>query len=114
MPILYYRANPAGTTHLAEFDAEGAAQSATSDFYNYTDNWGLIKLGVPFNSNLKHKLGYNGQSVLDAEAVFVGNTTNTMINLSAGAPYRSDSYILISAGHDGLYGTRDDLYNFDN
>ncbi len=29
-------------------------------------------------------------------------------------PYRSDSYILISAGSDGLYGTGDDICNFGN
>ena len=27
-------------------------------------------------------------------------------------PYRPDSYILISAGADGLYGTSDDICNF--
>ena len=27
-------------------------------------------------------------------------------------PYRADSYILISAGPDGLYGTGDDITNF--
>ncbi len=27
-------------------------------------------------------------------------------------PYRSDSFILLSAGFDGEYGTRDDVYNF--
>ena len=27
-------------------------------------------------------------------------------------PYRADSYILISAGIDGLYGTSDDMTNF--
>ncbi len=27
-------------------------------------------------------------------------------------PYRADSYILISAGADGLYGTSDDITNF--
>jgi hypothetical protein len=27
-------------------------------------------------------------------------------------PYRPDSYILISAGADGLYGTQDDVTNF--
>ena len=27
-------------------------------------------------------------------------------------PYRPDSYILISAGVDGLYGTNDDICNF--
>ena len=28
-------------------------------------------------------------------------------------PYRSESFILLSAGPDGLYGTADDVYNFD-
>jgi hypothetical protein len=28
-------------------------------------------------------------------------------------PYRRDSYILISAGYDGLYGTADDVLNFE-
>lgn len=28
-------------------------------------------------------------------------------------PYRAETYILISAGEDGLYGTMDDICNFD-
>jgi len=28
-------------------------------------------------------------------------------------PYRAGSYILISAGKDGLYGSPDDIFNFD-
>jgi hypothetical protein len=31
---------------------------------------------------------------------------------SMARPMRSDSYILISAGFDGLYGTSDDVFNF--
>jgi hypothetical protein len=27
-------------------------------------------------------------------------------------PHNKDSYILISAGWDGIYGTRDDVFNF--
>ncbi len=29
-------------------------------------------------------------------------------------PHRADSYILISAGVDGFYGTSDDICNFGN
>ena len=29
------------------------------------------------------------------------------------APYRRDSFILVSAGQDGLYGTADDICNFE-
>jgi hypothetical protein len=28
-------------------------------------------------------------------------------------PYRADSFILISAGKDGDFGTADDVFNFD-
>jgi len=28
-------------------------------------------------------------------------------------PFRADTYILISAGKDGLYGTKDDICNFE-
>jgi len=28
-------------------------------------------------------------------------------------PYRDDGFILISAGFDGLYGTPDDVFNFE-
>jgi hypothetical protein len=27
-------------------------------------------------------------------------------------PYNKNTYILIAAGHDGIYGTRDDICNF--
>ena len=32
--------------------------------------------------------------------------------ISIERPYRAHSYILISAGVDGLYGTGDDVFNF--
>ncbi|MFC1763773.1 hypothetical protein ACFL6U_17070, partial [Planctomycetota bacterium] len=41
------------------------------------------------------------------EAMSFGGTA------SVSRPQRRDSYILISAGWDGLYGTRDDVTNFD-
>jgi len=31
---------------------------------------------------------------------------------TASRPYRTGSFILISAGKDGLYGTDDDIFNF--
>jgi hypothetical protein len=32
---------------------------------------------------------------------------------TARQPYRSDTYILLSAGYDGEYGTVDDIFNFE-
>ncbi len=40
---------------------------------------------------------------------------NTMSDKGPGPsrPYRPDSFILLSAGYDGLYGTADDVCNFE-
>ena len=43
---------------------------------------------------------------------FYKATKNEKITILSGRPYRSDSYILLSAGYDGEYGTDDDIYNF--
>ena len=44
---------------------------------------------------------------------FYEETWNEKVEISTGRPYRMDSYILMSAGFDGLYGTRDDIFNFE-
>ncbi len=36
----------------------------------------------------------------------------TRLAQAALGPIRADSYILMSAGFDGEYGTKDDIYNF--
>jgi hypothetical protein len=40
------------------------------------------------------------------------NTKSDKIQTSVRS-YRADSYILLSAGYDGLYGTADDVCNFE-
>jgi len=44
--------------------------------------------------------------------LFYDQTQNTNF-VSPPRPYRADSFILHSAGPDGLYGTVDDVFNFD-
>jgi hypothetical protein len=43
---------------------------------------------------------------------FYWNIRNEKVS-TISRPYRADSYILISAGWDGEYGTADDICNFD-
>ena len=43
---------------------------------------------------------------------FYLNTENEQAQLKS-EPYMRDSFILISAGRDGLYGTADDICNFE-
>jgi type II secretory pathway pseudopilin PulG len=107
LPILYYRANQSNLYH------DLLDPLNTKNIYNYKDNHELVKLGKPDDSAFVHplfqdttELIYNGEGQM-----FYKNTLNEKAP-SIDQPYHCDSYILISAGHDGIYGNRDDVYNF--
>jgi prepilin-type N-terminal cleavage/methylation domain-containing protein len=106
-PILYYRANTASRV----FDT-GPFQDR---IYNGEDNVELIRLGK-IESGENHTLvtndGVNGQGGLyfyDEDYRIVNPKAS---NQNMNWPYRPDTYLLISAGADGEYGTRDDITNF--
>jgi hypothetical protein len=98
MPILYYRARRSGTKH------DPNNPDDPQNIYDYRDNLALINLGVPGDPNAVHPLANPRRFYL--------NTRNDKVS-SMSRPVRGDSYILISAGYDGLYGTADDICNFE-
>ncbi len=114
MPILYYRANTANTLH----DVQNPDNP--QNIYNYRDNQTLLMLGKPWNQANPNNQGQPGESThrLAIEANrppgfrFYMNTKNEKV-LTASRPYRADTYILISAGWDGEYGTPDDVCNYE-
>ena len=107
MPVLYYKAKLFNRYH-------GQIQAETGDsIYDYKDNHSFIQaLSIPGdNTGKEHAM------VADPETTFYEGTRNyhTIITLAGEEivmPYRPTSYILISAGADGEYGTEDDVYNF--
>ena len=118
MPILYYTARTRYTQQKSD-DADGI----DNDIYNYLDNVDLLELGTP-EDETAHPLAdgelgaadpapaassglADADDYLDFENM-IRNEQVTTIN----RPYRAESYILISAGKDGLYGSADDIYNF--
>jgi type II secretory pathway pseudopilin PulG len=114
MPILYYKANV--SNYLHEYDKN------QESIYNFEDNHELVRLGAPWDPSLVHPLfqdptdsDYPGQGEVFYK---VTKDYNIVINVDAeddfDRPVLNDSYILISAGIDNLYGTDDDIYNFDN
>jgi type II secretory pathway pseudopilin PulG len=107
MPILYYRANTSNAKHNPNpsSDAELA-----ENIYNYEDNEHLINLGVAQNEGTKPPL----DSITDPNgvAVFYDKTKDKNIT-AVSRPHNPETYILISAGFDGLYGTDDDIFNFE-
>jgi type II secretory pathway pseudopilin PulG len=108
MPILYYKANTANTQH------DVLNPDNFENIYNYRDNQSLLMLGKPWDRSADaasnpHRLAIeNGQPGVR----FYWNTKNEKVT-TASRPYRADTFILISAGYDGEYGTPDDICNFD-
>lgn len=95
-PILYYRANPASRV----LDSDDPPAS----IYNIEDNEALVGLG---------RIG--DPMALRLNSVFyIADGGIRDPRVATPWPYRPDSYILISAGADGLYGTPDDITNFGN
>jgi prepilin-type N-terminal cleavage/methylation domain-containing protein len=111
-PILYYKAN----TNIKNFSGPYAneAQAAANMIYNYTDNFKLIELKK--NSENSNDPLYSGTPA--GTYLYWPNyklVDQRILGATGGStpwPCRPDSYILISAGADGLYGTDDDITNF--
>jgi len=101
-PILYYRANTASKDHIT-------TTKFNERIYNVFDNRFLVELKtvtIDGKAGENHPLG-DGSSNYEA---FYDHITDTKV--AAPWPYRPDSYILITAGADGEYGTKDDICNF--
>ncbi len=133
MPILYYRANAA--SKLFPDPVAGVVDNPTSgpalkDYvYDARDNWPLLNLGRPLG------IGKTFIAARDAHPLegnpgrpLVATVNGTLQSFTGWSPFywyihdsrlsprywacRPDSYLLISAGADGLYGTEDDIRNF--
>ncbi len=120
MPILYYRADQAKIL----FPTPGTPPNpdmqtgAYAYIYNFYDNQALINMGMPWSSYASH-LGNTGVTADGFQITGANACPEEFYRIirdkkisSGDRPYRADSYILISAGFDGEYGTSDDIYNF--
>jgi len=110
MPILYYKADVSRQMHVWQFPNNDL------NIYNYDDNWELVNLALPFAASYNHPIAAGGQPTQDGgisdETVFYKDMIRDNNVTAIPRPVRPDSYILISAGFDGEYGTDDDIFNF--
>lgn len=117
MPILYYRAYKEGSANPSSSPTNPTNITDTNRIYRHEDNDELVGLGVPWAAGTLHPLDeaylppIPGDSFPGLPESFYWKINNDSITLPNGMPHRSDSYILLSAGEDGLYGTSDDIYN---
>jgi prepilin-type N-terminal cleavage/methylation domain-containing protein len=113
-PILYYKAN----TNSKDFTTPADATAAASRIYNYTDNIDLIKLKSESEVSSDPLYWVDPLYPSTPAGTFLYSLDYKLLDVKVfnatgiKRPYRPDSYILISAGADGLYGTQDDICNF--
>lgn len=102
-PILYYKAN--------------TSQKTIRGIYDVRDNDAMVLVKQQADVR-EHPLSRTANQY----QYFYGNPNDPLVIgyiqdpkvTARDWPYRPDSYILISAGADGLYGTSDDIRNFGN
>jgi prepilin-type N-terminal cleavage/methylation domain-containing protein len=127
-PILYWRADPAGR---AMADGPGGAIGANRGKYHVDDNRNLLgdnqsamahddmyepvlRLSKGETSG-GHKLGWATGTYTVTSPPPVESFQAYIMNKNVTArlePQRPDSYLLVSPGADGVYGTADDIDNF--
>ena len=105
MPILYFKANASGSTHPVQTSEINDHQN----IYNHLDNDAIVEFGLGNRAAGNHPMDDTAGNPL----YFYDEILNDKI-ASFDRPYKSDSFILMSAGFDGLYGTKDDIFNFGN
>jgi len=107
-PILYFKAKD---TKIYDTTATSLIDR-TSNVFNYDDNIAILELGRIDDQEI-HPYYDNGNAPNTASEDFYENLINHNIP-AVGVdpiPYNKNSYILLSAGRDGLYGTKDDITN---
>lgn len=110
-PILYYKAN----RNSKSFRVDPAVDTSRW-IYDYQDNNTIARLGTVSDPTVKHLiessvLGDAGMKLFYEKITNPGQVT-TAGGTTFYKPYNASEFILISAGWDGIFGTRDDLTNF--
>jgi len=103
-PILYFRADTSRT------DINPATNNVKDRIYNFYDNQVLVEQGR-ITDSASHLDFLRADGTCEPFYAYIGDPFASASSLMR--PVRPDSFLLISAGNDGLYGTKDDICNFD-
>lgn len=118
MPILYFKADVTKRFRVDETKkpVNNPQRTEYSQWiYNFDDNLPIITLPVMMDPTLPDNDYKDVSAPAKSQAqVFYESITQTEdANRNYYKPFNSDKFILISAGWDGVYGTKDDITNFD-
>jgi hypothetical protein len=109
LPVLYYKADTSQKTIQGIYDAldnDAIVVAKEQEDLLKHPQWSGSRPLNPLcwtQNNYQYFYNYIRDPKVDSRAPTMP---------AAGWPYRPDSYILISAGPDGFYGTEDDIRNF--
>jgi len=108
MPVLYFKAVEYGVGH----EYTGASSyNEDNNIYSILDNLALIEHVWPRMEDEYHEWARAREPDGGGPAKFYEDTRDSAV-AALSVPHNTDSYILVSAGWDGLYGTHDDIFNF--
>jgi len=129
-PILYYRAEPGAEIAFTQSRKAGSLLGTycQEDNADFTGSTSLSKNGWDLKPGKFHNMkDFDDQATGDPsvanqqprintfnEKLYNPDVFNATKSGTSGAikPYNADSFILLSPGADGVYGTRDDVKNF--
>ncbi|MFI4911175.1 MAG: type II secretion system protein [Sedimentisphaeraceae bacterium JB056] len=118
-PVLYFKANRGSKLFSSDGPGSGATYSSLKEWtYNYFDNSGfyeLPNLKNPTDPDTTHRFspGYTDPVTgLTGIEAFYDYITNDKVS-SFDQAQNPEGFLLISAGRDGIYGTKDDVTNFE-
>ncbi len=120
MPLLYFKADPTKRFRVdtSRQTVTNPAQTEYKDWaFNFGDNLPVLQLpwlrDTAINGADVHYKDPDDASKNQAQVFYEQITQQGDAARHFYKPYNASTFILISAGWDGVYGTRDDIVNFD-
>jgi prepilin-type N-terminal cleavage/methylation domain-containing protein len=116
LPVLYYRASPAGQTSLAY------SSIGSRGYYQFTDNGTVTGDSTQITTYPGWQFAMTPHLINNPAAPgtvdgcfdkYITDPRSGDASVPAGRkPYNADSFLLIHPGYDRIYGTRDDVRNW--
>ena len=119
-PILYFKAEPAQPFRVGT-DRNEVVNPGQDEYsrwtYNFDDNLPVLQLpwlrDPDINGQAVHYQDPDGGDKTPAQVFYEQITLREDPDRGFFRPHNRDTFILISAGWDGVFGTRQDVTNFD-
>lgn len=120
MPILYFKADPTKRfrVNISRQTVSNPASTEYRDWtYNFDDNLPVLQLAWlrdPDQAGAAvHYRDPDDAGKTQAQVFYERITQQAEPDRNFFKPFNSSTFILISAGWDGVYGTKDDIVNYD-